>query len=139
MAAHDLAVDPALIVHAGAYSLEEGDRCCRALLDVGRGFTAIAAANDMLAIGCYGALEAAGLSCPGDVSVVGFNDMPFIDRLRPPLTSISFPHYQLGAEAGRLILDLIGTGGDEQAKVSYLAPELMIRGSTAAPKAGEPG
>ena len=64
MAAHGLTVDPALVAHASAYSLEEGDRCCRELLAADRGCTAIAAANDMLAVGCYAALEAAGLSCP---------------------------------------------------------------------------
>ena len=139
MRAHGLAADPALVVRAGAYSLEEGDRCCRELLAVGRGCTAIAAANDMLAVGCYAALEAAGLSCPQDISLVGFNDMPFIDRLRPPLTSVSFPHYQVGTEAGRLILEQIaasasrdGAVGDE-AKVLFLAPELKVRGSTAQP------
>jgi LacI family transcriptional regulator len=138
MERHGLAVDADLVVTAAVYSLEEGDRCCRALLAAGRGCTAIAAANDMLAIGCYAALEAAGLSCPQDISVVGFNDMPFIDRLRPPLTSVSFPHYQVGSEAGRLILEQIAarpdrgevTGGDE-GKILYLAPELKVRGSTA--------
>ncbi len=94
----------------------------------------------MLAVGCYAAVEDAGLSCPQDISVVGFNDMPFIDRLRPPLTSVSFPHYQVGTEAGRLILEQIeksatrddGSGGDE-AKVLFLAPELRVRGSTGPP------
>ena len=66
--------------------------------------------------------------------------MPFIDRLRPPLTSVSFPHYQLGAEAGRLILEQIAGGAEngaaengEQAKILYLAPELKVRGSTGQP------
>lgn len=143
MAAHGLEVDSELVVHAAAYSLEEGERCCRALLEVDRGCTAIAAANDMLAVGCYSALEAAGLSCPQDISVVGFNDMPFIDRLRPPLTSVSFPHYQVGAEAGQLILEQIAASGaagrspgGDPAKVLYLAPELKVRGSTAAPPRG---
>ena len=139
MQTHGLTVDPDLIAHAGAYSLEEGDRCCRELLSAGRACTAIAAANDMLAIGCYTALEAAGLSCPQDISVVGFNDMPFIDHLKPPLTSVSFPHYQVGTEAGRLILEQIaaraegGQATGAQAKILYLAPELMVRGSTAPP------
>lgn len=136
MAAHDLEVDPDLVVHAKAYSLEEGDRCCRAVLDAGKGCTAIAAANDMLAVGCYPALEAARLRCPQDISLVGFNDMPFIDRLRPPLTSVSFPHYQVGAEAGRMILEQIALGdgaGGGGAGILYLAPELMVRGSTAPP------
>jgi len=141
MVAHGLAADPDLVVHAAAYSLDEGDRCCRALLEADCGFTAVAAANDMLAVGCYAALEAAGLSCPQDISVVGFNDMPFIDRLRPPLTSVSFPHYQVGTEAGQLILEQIAASGehgkapaDDQAKVLYLAPELKVRGSTGPPR-----
>jgi LacI family transcriptional regulator len=133
MAAHQLDVDPGLVAYASAYSLEEGDRCCRALLAAARGCTAVAAANDMLAVGCYTALEAAELACPQDISVVGFNDMPFIDRLRPPLTSVSFPHYQVGTEAGRLILEQISADGAQQAKIAYLAPELKIRGSTAPP------
>ncbi len=133
MQEHGLEVDPALIVYATAYSLDEGDRCARAVLASGRGCTAICAANDMLAVGCYAALEAGGLSCPQDISVVGFNGMPFIERLRPPLTSVSFPHYQVGTEAGRMILEQITTDGD-QAKILYLAPELMVRGSTAPPR-----
>lgn len=134
MADCDLEVDEALVTRATAYSLEEGERCCRELLAADRGCTAIAAANDMLAIGCYTALESAGKTCPADMSVVGFNDMPFVDLLRPSLTSVSFPHYQLGAEAGQLVLDQIAAGGNDQAKVLYLAPELMVRGSTAPPR-----
>jgi len=148
MTASALDVNPDLVVRAAAYSIEEGDRCCRALLDAGLAFTAVAAANDMLAVGCYAALEAAGLRCPQDISVVGFNDMPFIDRLRPPLTSVSFPHYQVGAEAGRLILERIAASSEpassepasgEPASVLHLAPELKIRGSTAPPAAADAG
>ena len=62
--------------------------------------------------------------------MIGFNDMPFIDRLRPPLTSVRFPHYQLGTEAAQLLLERIG-GGDGPVKILYLAPELIVRGSTA--------
>src|SRR5215472_12765956 len=111
MEAHGLPVEPDLVVCATAYSIDEGERCCRELLRATGGCTAIAAANDMLAVGCYAALEAAGLSCPKDISVVGFNDMPFIDRLTPPLTSVSFAHYEVGIEAGRLILEQIARAG----------------------------
>jgi LacI family transcriptional regulator len=130
MAAHGLVADPDLIVFAKAFSIAEGLRCARALLDRRGGCTAVAASNDMLAVGCFAALDEAGLSCPADLSVVGFNDMPFIDRLRPPLTSVRFPHYQLGTEAAQLLLERIG-GQDGPVKVLYLAPELVVRGSTA--------
>ncbi|MBO0804715.1 MAG: LacI family DNA-binding transcriptional regulator [Nocardiopsaceae bacterium] len=140
MAAHGLPVADGQVVYATAYSIEEGQRCARELLDRdGRpgspgGLTAIVAANDMLAVGCYGALDELGLACPDDMSVIGFNDMPFIDRLRPPLTTVRFPHYQLGTEAAKLLLERI-EGDDAPVKILYLAPELVARGSTRAQSA----
>ena len=139
-----LAADPALITHSAAFSIEEGYRCTRELLGqaggqgagaAGPACTAIAAANDMLAIGCYKALEEAGLHCPEDVSVIGFNDMPFIDRLRPPLSTIAFPHYQVGTEAAQLLLERLA-GDERPVRTLYLAPELVVRGSTGPPPAG---
>jgi LacI family transcriptional regulator len=123
-------VDSDLVVFAKAFTVEEGRRCSRLLLERDTGCTAIAAGNDMLAVGCYAALDDAGLSCPDDISVVGFNDMPFIDRLRPPLTTIRFPHYQVGTEAAQLLLERIAEHAGP-VKILYLAPELVIRGSTA--------
>jgi LacI family transcriptional regulator len=129
MAASGLAAPAELVVFARAFSIQEGTRCGRLLLERDSGCTAVAAANDMLAVGCYSALEAAGRSCPADVSVVGFNDMPFIDRLRPPLTTIRFPHYQVGHVAAGALLDLIA-GRSGPSGVLRLAPELVVRGST---------
>jgi LacI family transcriptional regulator len=130
MAAHGLKVDEDLIAYARKYTVEEGTRCCRDLLAGRGGFTALTAANDMLAVGCYAALDEAARRCPEDISVIGFNDMPFIDRLRPPLTTVRFPHYQLGTEAAELLLGRI-RGTQEPAEIRYLPPELVIRGSTA--------
>jgi LacI family transcriptional regulator len=132
MAAHELEVREDLIAYAARYTVEEGTRCTRELLAAQGGFTAVAAANDMLAVGCYTALDEAGLQCPDDISVIGFNDMPFIDRLRPPLTTVRFPHYQLGTEAAQLLLERIGER-EAPVKILYLAPELIVRGSTAVP------
>jgi LacI family transcriptional regulator len=130
MASSGLPVDPGLIVFASRFSIEEGLRCCRELLEQPERCTAIAAGNDMLALGCYAALDAAGLSCPQDMSVVGFNDMPFIDLLHPPLTTVRFPHYQVGTEAAQLLLEKIG-GNSGPVKILFLAPEFITRGSTA--------
>jgi LacI family transcriptional regulator len=132
MEANGLQVDSDLVVFAKAFSIEEGTRCGHLLLDRTAGCTAVAAGNDMLAVGCYGALDEAGLACPQDMSVVGFNDMPFIDRLRPPLTTIRFPHYQVGSEAAGALLELIA-GHGSPVKILYLAPELIVRGSTSGP------
>ncbi len=123
-------VDSDLVVFAKAFTVEEGLRCSRLLLERDTGCTAIAAGNDMLAVGCYAALDDAGMSCPDDISVVGFNDMPFIDRLRPPMTTIRFPHYQVGTEAAQLLLERIAEHAGP-VKILYLAPELVVRGSTA--------
>jgi LacI family transcriptional regulator, galactose operon repressor len=129
MAAHELKVDESLIVYAARYTVEEGIRCCRELLARYPGFTAVAAANDMLAVGCYTAFDERSVRCPDDISLIGFNDMPFIDRLKPPLTTVRFPHYQLGTEAAQLLLERI-SGGEGPVKILYLAPELVVRGST---------
>jgi LacI family transcriptional regulator len=137
MRSHKLDVDDSQIVYANALSLAEGLRCGRELLEGDAELTAIVAGNDMLAVGCYGAFDELGLRCPQDVSIIGFNDMPFIDRLRPPLSTVRFPHYQLGTEAAQLLLERIETGGGGPVKILYLAPELVARGSTvpAAPQA----
>jgi len=136
MAAHKLPVTDEQVVYASAYSLEEGVRCGRELLERGGGLTAVVAGNDMLAVGCYGAFDELGLRCPEDVSIIGFNDMPFVDRLRPPLSSVRFPHYQLGTEAATLLIERI-EAAECPVKMLFLAPELVVRGSTA-PFAGAP-
>src|SRR5580693_5655181 len=66
------------VAFAHAFTIEEGYRCAQEILGAGGDSTAVAAGNDMLAVGCYLALDESGLSCPRDISVVGFNDMPFI-------------------------------------------------------------
>ncbi len=86
----------------------------------------------MLAVGCYAALELAGKSCPKDISVVGFSDTPFIDRLTPPLTSVSFAHCEVGAEAG-LVLEQIASGGPGGSEASRLRPPTAAWSATWCP------
>ena len=130
MRAGGLELDPDLIVFSGAFTAREGARCCTELLDRRCDFTAIVAGNDLLALGCFDALEQHGLGCPADVSVVGYNDMPFVDRFRPPLTTVRVPHYELGATAAELMLEQLG-GTDLPPRQLLLPPELVVRGSTA--------
>lgn len=118
------------LAFARSFSIDEGYRCARQILAARDGCTAVAAGNDMLAVGCYRALDEAGLSCPDDMSVVGFNDMPFIDMLRPPLTTVTFSHQQLGAQAADLLIERLN-GSTGPNKIVYVVPELIIRGSTA--------
>ena len=127
-----LEVDPALVTFADGFSQQEGARRCRDLLRAAPRCTGVVVANDLLALGCYAALEEAGLRCPEDISIVGFNDMPFIDRVHPPLTSVAFSHYRIGAEAARLVLERIA---DRHGPVTatFLQPELVVRQSTGPP------
>jgi LacI family transcriptional regulator len=67
------------------------------------------------------------------MSVAGFNDMPFISHLRPPLTSVRVPQYELGVEAARLLLDRL-TGRTLTPRVVLLPVTLVVRGSTAPPR-----
>ncbi|HEV7211986.1 MAG TPA: LacI family DNA-binding transcriptional regulator [Blastococcus sp.] len=122
------------IVVAEAYSEAAGRDALVDLLEE-EAPTAVVAGNDLLAIGCYDALEEQGLSCPDDISIVGFNDMPFISRLRPPLTSVRVPQYELGVEAARLLLDRL-SGRTVTPRVVLLPVTLVVRGSTAPPPSG---
>jgi LacI family transcriptional regulator len=100
------------------------------LLDTGKRFTAVLTANDLLALGCYDTLRARKLRCPDDISITGFNDMPFVDRFDPPLTTVHIPHDALGVEAARLLLERM-QHADAPAREVRLAPTLAARGSSA--------
>jgi LacI family transcriptional regulator len=124
--------DPDLVLVAEVFREPEGERLCGQLLDEGREFTAIAAANDLLALGCYDAFAERGVRCPEDVSVVGFNDMPFTARFAPPLTTIHIPHYEIGAAAAELMLERLADGDSPEREIR-LEPSLVVRQSTSAP------
>jgi LacI family transcriptional regulator len=131
MREHGLRADRKLVVVCAAYNEHEGEMAAASLLKDRAGhFTAVVAANDLIALGCYTALERRGLDCPADVSVVGFNDISFVDRLRPPLTTIRIPQYELGRHAASLLLERLSTPSTPPKRL-LLAPELIIRGSTA--------
>ena len=127
-----LAEDPALTATCRYWSEDAGAAALRSMLDAGAEFTAVVAGNDLIALGCYDVFAERGIECPGDVSVVGFNDMPFLDKLRPPLTTVAVPHQQIGAEAARLLLDAIADP-TRPARSVQLPLTLVVRGSTAAP------
>jgi LacI family transcriptional regulator len=124
--------DPALIVATEAYSEREGQRALLVLLDHHRKFTAVVAANDLLALGCYDALNTRGLRCPQDMSITGFNDMPFVDKLSPPLTTVRIQHYEMGVRAAKVLLERIKEPNAGRIDIR-LEPSLVVRGSTARP------
>lgn len=129
--AHGMEVDPDLVFVCRAFTEEEGKIGLEALLDSARPFTAVIAGNDLLALGCYDALEERALRCPDDISVTGFNDMPFVDKFRPPLTTVRIPHYEMGTTAADILLRLLEGNGEAQPKSVCQTLELIVRGSTA--------
>lgn len=127
--AHGISVNRKLVVNAAALTEQSGRAAVDKILSQGASLTAILTANDRLAIGCYDALREKHLRCPDDVSVTGFNDMPYVERLTPPLTTLHVPHDEMGAMAASLLLYQLGTP-KAAAKQVRLRPNLVVRGST---------
>jgi LacI family transcriptional regulator len=121
-----------LIETARAYKRDEGRLAALRLLDRKQAATAIVAANDLLALGIYDALSERGLKCPADVSVVGHNDMPYVDMLSPPLTTVRIAQREMGEAVARLLLERIADPAMRRERI-VLGPILVVRGSTAAP------
>jgi LacI family transcriptional regulator len=126
--------EPELVIVGSAFVESEGERLCNELLDRELEVTAIVAGNDLMALGCYDAFVERGIDCPGKISVVGYNDMPFAGWFAPPLTTVRLPHYEIGVRAAELLLDQLRDPEIEPAQV-MLDPELVVRGSTAPPRA----
>lgn len=122
-------LSPELTQECLTYSVEEGARAARVLFDR-TAPTAILAGNDQIAVGVLDVLRERGLDCPADVSVVGYNDMTFMDKLSPPLTTVRVPHLAIGAEAAQLLLRWL-SDGPPGPSVLTLPVELVVRGSTA--------
>lgn len=119
-----------LMHNCKAFTTAAGHQGLLSILNTKRKFTAVVAANDLLALGCYDAIAEFGLECPGDISVTGFNDMPFMDRVQPPLTSLHIPHDEIGVQAARLLLARI-RDPESPVRTVKLLPELKVRASTA--------
>ncbi|WP_106815110.1 LacI family DNA-binding transcriptional regulator [Microbacterium timonense] len=92
------------------------------------GATAALAFNDLVAMGLLSAVQAAGRRVPDDLSIVGFDDIPFARYTTPPLTTAAVPAAELGAQAWSRMRELLD--GAEPAHPLTLLPELTVRGTT---------
>jgi LacI family transcriptional regulator len=126
-------LEPGPVSFADAFTEAAGRAAGGGLLAAGPRPTAVVAGNDLLAIGLLDLLDEAGLRCPGDVSVVGFNDDPMLSRMATPLTTVRIPQREIGCEAARLLLSLISEPGP--ARLLLLPTRLIERASTAPPPA----
>ena len=115
----------------GGFTSEDGVAAAVRVRDSGA--TAVLAFNDLVAIGLVNGLLELGVRVPDDVSVTGFDDIPFARYTTPPLTTASVPNTALGAEAWRRMHTLLEGGSPEEDLV--FPPRIELRGSTAAPRA----
>jgi LacI family transcriptional regulator len=99
--------------------------------------TAIFAGNDMIALGVLAAIRDAGLHCPQDVSVIGFDDLELAELTNPALSSVSQSGYQLGSTAASMLLERI-QGSTGPAKHIVLDTLLKLRDSVAPPASAMP-
>jgi len=122
--------DPALVLPGDGRS-RGGERALPILMGIGDRPSAVFCYNDMTAIGLIRAAREAGLHIPGDLAVVGFDDIPFAVYACPPLTTISQPKFEMGRRAVEMVLELLSpslTG--EPASNQVFRGQLIVRESS---------
>ena len=118
---------------AATPSLQEGYTLFRKLLGQERDLpTAIFAHNDLMALGALDAIAEAGMHCPGEISVIGYDDVAHVDRVTPPLTTIRLHTHELGRLVGEMTVTAL-TSPDQPPVSLTLPPSLIVRKSTGPP------
>ena len=145
MADLGLDIDPRLVVQLSGdpageeFSPEEGYREGQVfggkLLETGTSFSALFAFNDVSAIGAMRAFAEGGLSVPGDISVVGFDDILSAAFQNPSLTTVRQPLHEMGRRAAAELLRKLSSPGDESPPAITIEPTLVVRDSTGPPPA----
>lgn len=135
-------VDPAAtpqdiehLIATTVFSVDGGFDAARLLVE--RGATAIVSGSDVMALGALRAGRALHLALPGDLSIVGFDDVPMVEFADPPLTSVRPPLEEIAAAAAKSLLSEIAGEGAPRAEYMF-RPNLVVRGSTAPPAARRP-
>lgn len=124
-------------VHLAAEPTPEGGRAAaEAALAHDPDATALFATHDVLVLGALAAARATGRDVPGDLSLIGHDDDREVRRTTPPLTSVALPTREMARQAVRALLDAVASGPDRApaGAVRLLAPELVVRASTAPPR-----
>lgn len=112
----------------GSYSFDSGYEKAQMLLRQAEHPTAILAISDTVAAGCLCAITEAGLRCPRDVAVIGFDNIPMSQMLYPKLSTVSQPRTQLGSSAVQMLIERLN--GSKDCRQFFLPHELVIRQST---------
>lgn len=120
------------ILHAERTTIESGEAAARKLLTAHPRLTAIAAVNDAMALGAIRAARQMGRRVPDDLSVTGFDNIEWATLNDPPLTTIHVPKSQLGQEAAKRLLSMLGGSSAQPVEVA-VSTQLIVRQSTQAP------
>ncbi len=128
---HGISIDENLIISGDNFGFQDGQNGFQALHEGSGKFSAIFAANDFIALGCYKKMREYQIDCPKDVSIVGYNDMPFANMFHPALTTVKIDLRQMGVDSAKLLLNMLD-GKDSELESVILKPNLVIRGSTRA-------
>ncbi|MDG0812295.1 catabolite control protein A [Cohnella rhizosphaerae] len=118
------------LVRVGNYRYESGIEAVKYFMELAERPTAVFAATDEMAIGAIHGIQDAGLSVPGDISVIGVDNIRLASMVRPLLTTVAQPMYDIGAVSMRLLTKLMKKENVEQARVT-LHHELIVRNSVA--------
>lgn len=133
--ASGVAFDPGL-VERGDFTPSSGYDCARSLMARKKRPTAIFACNDLMAFGAITALAESGLSVPGDVSVVGFDDIALAAYFNPPLTTVAQPRLEMGRAAARILLERMRDGTLPRRRPVLMNTTLVVRHSSGSPAGG---
>jgi LacI family transcriptional regulator len=116
-------------VQEAEFNTTAGFNAARKLVALRRKPTAVFAANDLIGFGVLAALREAGLHCPQDISVVGFDNLDESNVASPKLSTIEQFAYQVGAKAAEIVIER-NQGDDGAAKHVVLTPKLLVKDST---------
>ena len=109
---------------------QEGYLLTQQLLSLGDRPTAIFAYNDRMALGAYEAIQENGLEVGKDISIIGFDNQPyFADALRPGLTTVQLPHYEMGAWAAQRMLNQLKNSESNEPMQDQIDCALVVRNS----------
>lgn len=126
---HGLAADPSLIWVGVSEGQEKAFNCVSDHLRRGILPEAIFAQSDPLAFEAMQAISAAGFNVPGDISVLGYDNVSFASCYTPPLTTVEQPLYEMGRMAASRLIDIIEGKVPAENSVQYFLPRLIVRGS----------
>lgn len=119
-----------VLIATGQLTIEGGRTAWTLLREQPRCPTAVFCANDLMALGVLTAARNDGLRVPGDLSIVGLDDIWLSAQFDPPLTTVGLPRYEIGGLAMRMLLDLLSGAAPVSEAVST---SLVVRGSTGVP------